>query len=67
VAERRPSTKRRTIPGDAKDVSRAEFDNIEAVVRDNRERLMRLEARLEALTRDIAELTRIVKALRSKS
>ena len=59
--------KRREIPGDAKDVGRIEFANIETLVRGNAERLMRLEGRLDAVSRGIAELTRIVSTLRPKS
>lgn len=45
-------------------VSRIEFDNIEAVVRKNFQRLGRVEERLDTLTREIAEL---IKTLRSRS
>ena len=55
---------RSKLPGDATDVSRIEFENIETVLRDNAERLVRLEARLDAISREIAELTRIVGSLR---
>jgi hypothetical protein len=67
MAAERPSTRRRKIPGDAKDVSRAEFENIETALRGNGERLARVEARLETLSRDIAELTRVISTLRPKS
>lgn len=67
VTTRRPSPKRRKTAGDAQDVSRIEFENIEAVVRGNRERLVRLEVRLESLAREIAELARMIRALGSKS
>jgi hypothetical protein len=39
-----------------------EFENIEAVVRSNAERLTRLEQRLDTISRQIAELTRLVGA-----
>jgi predicted RNase H-like nuclease (RuvC/YqgF family) len=67
VVARRPSPKRRKTAGDAQDVSRIEFENIEAVVRGNRERLVRLETRLESLTREITELAKTIRALNSKS
>ena len=60
---KRPSPKRRKSAGDAQDVSRIEFENIEAVVRGNRERLVRLETRLDSLTREITELAKIIRAL----
>ena len=66
VAERRGlSAKRANLPGEAKDVTRIEFENIEAVVRGNRERLIRVEARLEALSHEVAELTKAIRSLRS--
>jgi hypothetical protein len=62
VAALPPSPKRPTIPGERQDVSRMEFENIEAVVRSNAERLTRLEQRLDTISRQIAELTRLVGA-----
>jgi hypothetical protein len=53
-----PPSKRSKIPGERQDVSRMEFDNIEGVVRGNAERQMRLEQRLDTISRQIAELTR---------
>jgi hypothetical protein len=65
VAKRRPSPKRRKkLPGEAMNVSRIEFENIEAVVRKNFQRLGRVEERLDTLNREIAEL---IKAIRSRS
>jgi hypothetical protein len=63
VVARRPSPKRRKTAGDAQDVSRIEFENIEAVVRGNRERLVRLDS----LTREITELAKVIRALNSRS
>ena len=64
---KRPSPKQRKSAGDAQDVSRIEFENIETVVRGNRERLVRLETRLDSLTREITELAKIIRALNSKA
>ena len=64
---RRSPKRRRKIPGDAQDVSRSEFANIETVVRGNAEHLTRLDSRLDAISQDIAELARIVSSLRPKS
>lgn len=63
MVARRPPPKRRKTAGDAQDVSRIEFQNIEAVVRGNRERLVRLDS----LTREITELAKTIRALNSKS
>ena len=52
------SPKRPVIAGDRTDVSRMEFENIEAVVWSNAERLTRLEQRLDTISRRIAELAR---------
>jgi predicted nucleic acid-binding Zn-ribbon protein len=48
-------------PGDSINVSRIEFENIESAVRTNRLRIEKLEARMDALQRELAELK---KALR---
>ncbi len=58
-------SERSKIPGETIDVSRIEFQNIEAVVRSNEERLIRLEGQIKTLTREIAELTRVIAAMRS--
>jgi hypothetical protein len=57
-------------PPDLHSVSRIEFDNIESVVRAsadklkaNSEKLDRLQARVDGLVRDIAELTRVIRTL----
>jgi hypothetical protein len=62
----RPSSKRRKNTGDRTDVSRIEFENIEGVVRGNAEQLVRLKQQLDAISRQIADLTRVVGG-RSKS
>ena len=63
----RSSQRRREIPGDAKDVSRAEFENIETVLHSNADRLKRIELRLEAMSHEIAELIRIISTLRPRA
>lgn len=43
-------------PGDSINVSRIEFENLESAVRANRVRIEKLEARVEAALRELAEL-----------
>jgi hypothetical protein len=65
MANRRLPARRPKLPGEVTDVSRIEFENIESVVLANAQRLIRLEGKFEALSREIAELAKIIRALRS--
>jgi hypothetical protein len=57
----REVTKGDPRPGDSLNVSRIEFENMESAVRTNRVRIEKLEAQMDALQRELAELK---KALR---
>jgi hypothetical protein len=60
--ERKPSTR---LPGDATNVSRIEHENLDAEVRANGRRLERLETKVDALTRNLADLTKLIRALKT--
>jgi hypothetical protein len=62
-APRKPPPRPR-MPGSITDVTRMEHQNVEAGVAANARRLDRVEAKLDALAKELAELTKLVKALR---
>ena len=52
----RAVTKGDRRPGDSINVTRIEFENMESAVRTNRVRIEKLEAQMDALQRELAEL-----------
>ena len=48
-------------PGDSINVTRIEFENMESAVRTNRVRIEKLEAQMDALQRELAELKKTLR------
>lgn len=56
--------KRNVPPSQQHDVMRIEHDNLESTVQEHRDRLRRVETRIEELAREMAELVRVIAMLR---
>jgi prefoldin subunit 5 len=62
AAERKPT---RRLPGDETNVSRIEHENLDAEVRANGRRLERLEGKVDALRRELADISMLIRTLKS--
>jgi len=54
-------------PGESMNVTRIEYENIEHAVIDNARRLEKLDGRVDGLSRQIEDLARLIRSLKSST